>query len=352
MHVTRESFGRLPDGQQVELFTLTNTHGVQVKVITYGGIVMALEVPDRTGTLADVVLGYYNLEQYLEDSPYFGALVGRYGNRIAGGGFTLDGVTYTLATNDGPNHLHGGIRGFDKVVWRGEPVRDQHAVGVQLRYLSQDGEEGYPGRLDAVVTYRLTETNELRIDYEATTDRPTIVNLTHHSYFNLAGQGSGDILGHLLQINADRFTPVDAELIPTGELRSVEGTPFDFRRPTAIGAHINLADEQLRNGRGYDHNFVLNSGGDSLALAATVYETTTGRVMEVFTTEPGIQFYSGNFLDGHHVGKEGKAYHYRTGFCLEAQHFPDSPNKPGFPSVVLRPGQVYRQTTIYRFSTR
>lgn len=352
MHVTRESFGRLPDGQQVELFTLTNAHGVQVKVITYGGIVMALEVPDRTGTLADVVLGYDNLEQYLEDSPYFGAIVGRYGNRIAGGGFTLDGVTFTLATNDGRNHLHGGIRGFDKVVWRGEPVRDQHAVGVQLRYLSQDGEEGYPGRLDAVVTYRLTDADELRIDYEATTDRPTIVNLTHHSYFNLAGQGSGDILGHLLQINADRFTPVDAELIPTGELRSVEGTPFDFRRPTAVGAHINLADEQLRNGRGYDHNFVLNSGGDSLALAATVYEPTTGRVMEVFTTEPGIQFYSGNFLDGHHVGKKGNAYHYRTGFCLEAQHFPDSPNKPGFPSVVLRPGQVYRQTTIYRFSTR
>ncbi len=352
MQVTREPFGRLPDGQQVELFTLTNAHGVQAKIITYGGIVTALQVPDCTGTPAVVVLGYDNLEQYLEDSPYFGAIVGRYGNRIAGGRFTLDGVTYTLATNDGRNHLHGGIKGFDKVLWKGELLREEHAVGVRLRYLSPDGEEGYPGRLDAVVTYRLTDANELRIDYEATTDKPTIVNLTHHSYFNLAGQGSGDILGHLLQINADRFTPVDAELIPTGELRSVEGTPFDFRRLTAIGARISLPDEQLRNGRGYDHNFVLNSGGGSLALAATVYEPTTGRIMEVITTEPGIQFYSGNFLDGHHVGKGGKAYHHRTGFCLEAQHFPDSPNKPGFPSVVLRPGQVYRQTTIYRFSTR
>jgi len=352
MHITRELFGRMPDGQQVELFTLANAHGLRAKIITYGAIVVSLEVPDRTGALADVVLGYDNLQQYLKDSPYFGAIVGRYGNRIARGRFTLDGAEYRLATNDGRNHLHGGIRGFDKVLWKGEPFKEKQAVGVRLTYLSPDGEEGYPGNLNAIVTYRLTNENELRIDYEATTDKPTIVNLTHHSYFNLAGQGSGDILSHLLQINADRFTPVDSELIPTGELRSVDGTPLDFRRPTAIGARIGADDQQLRNGRGYDHNFVLNSGGTSLALAATVYQPTSGRVMEVLTTEPGLQFYSGNFLDGHHVGKGGRAYHYRTGFCLEAQHFPDSPNKPHFPSVVLRPGQTYRQTTIYRFSVR
>ncbi|MDZ7338104.1 MAG: galactose mutarotase [candidate division KSB1 bacterium] len=352
MSISRQHFGTTPDGQEVELFTLTNSRGLKAGVITYGGIVVSLEVPDRNGTLADVVLGYDNLDDYLKDSPYFGSLIGRYGNRIGRARFVLDGTEYTLAANDGPNHLHGGLRGFDKVVWKGEPVREKNAVGVRLWYLSPDGEEGYPGNLSAQVTYRLTEENELRIDYEATTDKPTVVNLTHHSYFNLAGQGNGDILGHVLQINADRFTPADAELIPTGELRDVEGTPLDFRRPVAIGARINADDEQLRCGRGYDHNFVLNSGGGSLALAATVYEPNSGRLMEVFTTEPGLQFYSGNFLDGHHVGKGRKVYGHRTGFCLEAQHFPDSPNKPQFPSVVLRPGETYRQTTIYRFSVR
>ncbi len=352
MAVSREHFGTMPDGQQVELFTLTNSHGVRAGIITYGGTVAFLQVPDRHGNLADVVLGYDNLGDYLKDSPYFGALIGRYGNRIGHARFVLDGVEYTLAANDGQNHLHGGLKGFDKVIWKAEPVREAKAVGVRLTYFSPEGEEGYPGNLTTTVVYRLTEDDELRIDYEATTDKPTVVNLTHHSYFNLAGQGSGDILGHLLQIQAERFTPVDPELIPTGELRRVEGTPFDFRRPTEIGARINVDDDQLRCGRGYDHNFVLNSGGGKLALAATVYEPTTGRVMEVLTTEPGLQFYSGNFLDGHHVGKGGKVYGHRSGFCLEAQHFPDSPNKPQFPSVVLRPGQTYRQTTIYRFSVR
>jgi aldose 1-epimerase len=352
MRVSREVFGKMPDGRVVEAFDLRNEHGMKARIITYGGIVVSLEVPDRQGNFADVVLGYNSLEQYLKDSPYFGAIVGRYGNRIANARFVLDGVEYRLAANDGPNHLHGGLKGFDKVVWQGEPIREKDAVGVRLTYLSPDGEEGYPGNLHATVTYRLTNRNELRIDYEATTDKPTIVNLTHHSYFNLAGEGRGDILGHLLQIYADRFTPVDAGLIPTGELRSVEGTPFDFRQPTAIGQRIDWDDEQLRNGRGYDHNFVLNSGGGTLALAATVFEPTTGRAMEVLTTEPGLQFYSGNFLDGHHVGKSGEPYGHRSGFCLEAQHFPDSPNKPHFPSVVLRPGEVYRQTTIYRFSVR
>ncbi|MCR4439113.1 MAG: aldose epimerase family protein [bacterium] len=352
MQVSHEVFGKMPDGRVVEAFDLRNAHGMKARIITYGGIVVSLEVPDRQGKFADVVLGYSSLQPYLEDSPYFGAIVGRYGNRIANGRFVLDGVEYRLATNDGPNHLHGGVRGFDKVVWQGEPVREKDAVGVRLTYLSPDGEEGYPGNLRAVVTYRLTNQNELHIDYEATSDKPTIVNLTHHSYFNLAGEGSGDILGHVLQILADRFTPVDAGLIPTGELRSVEATPFDFRQPTPVGQRIDWDDEQLRNGRGYDHNFVLNSGGGMLALAATVYEPTSGRVMEVLTTEPGLQFYSGNFLDGHHVGKSGKAYGHRSGFCLEAQHFPDSPNTPHFPSVVLRPGETYRQGTVYRFSAR
>ncbi|MDZ7374308.1 MAG: galactose mutarotase [candidate division KSB1 bacterium] len=352
MQVTRGIFGKMPDGRAVEFFDLVNPNGLKARIITYGAIVVSLEVPDREGKLGDIVLGYDKLEKYLADSPYFGAIVGRYGNRIAKGRFVLDGVEYQLATNDGPNHLHGGLKGFDKVVWEGSPLQEEDAVGVQLTYLSPDGEEGYPGNLRATVVYRLTSQNELRIDYEATTDKPTIVNLTHHSYFNLAGQGSGDILGHVLQINADCFTPVDPGLIPTGELRSVEGTPFDFRQPIAIGERIDWDDEQLRFGRGYDHNFVLNSSGGTLALAATVYEPTSGRVMEVWTTEPGLQFYSGNFLDGHHVGKGGKVYGHRSGFCLETQHFPDSPNKPHFPSVVLRPGEKYHQTTIYRFSVR
>jgi aldose 1-epimerase len=299
-----------------------------------------------------VVLGYPTLDGYLKPHPYFGAIVGRVGNRIAKGKFTLEGVTYKLATNDGENHLHGGIKGFDKVVWNAEPVREDSAVGVKFSYLSKDGEEGYPGNLSCAVTYWLTNNNELKIEYQATTDKATPVNLTHHSYFNLAGQGQGDILNHQLEILADRFTPVDKGLIPTGELRSVEGTPMDFRQPHTIGERINSDDEQLKFGLGYDHNWVLNKTSDSLALAARVYEPATGRVMEVRTTEPGLQFYCGNFLDGTLTGKEGRVYKHRYGFCLETQHFPDSPNQPKFPSTILRPGETYNTETVYRFSTK
>ncbi|HUW19301.1 MAG TPA: aldose epimerase family protein [Sedimentisphaerales bacterium] len=352
MDIKKEIFGKMPDGREVELYTLTNANGLKARIMTYGGIVVSLEVPDRNGKLGDIVLGFDTLEDYLKGHPYFGSIVGRYGNRIGKGRFTLDGVEYKLATNNGENHLHGGIKGFDKVVWDAEPVRQNDAVGVKLTYLSKDGEEGYPGNLSCTVIYTLTNNDELKIDYAATTDKATPVNLTHHSYFNLAGQGTGDILGHELMLNAERFTPVDKGLIPTGELRSVKGTPMDFTEPMAIGARINQDDEQLKFGLGYDHNFVLNSGGGALALAAKVYEPTTGRVMEIYTTEPGIQFYSGNFLDGTNIGKGGKVYKYRYGFCLETQHFPDSPNKPNFPPVILKPGQKYTHVTIHKFYTR
>jgi len=348
--VEKQPFGKTADGTPVDLYTLTNSKGVRVAITNYGGIVVSLFTPDRNGNLGDIVLGFERLEDYLKGHPYFGAIIGRYGNRIAKGRFTLDGVEYKLAQNNGENHLHGGLVGFDKKVWKARDFVDAEGQHLELRYTSPDGEEGYPGNLDVTVTYSLNEQNQLRIDYVATTDKPTVVNLTNHSYFNLAGEG--DILGHLLRLNADYFTPVDAGLIPTGELRPVKGTPFDFTEPTPIGARIEQDDEQLRYGRGYDHNFVLRGGGGSLAEAAEVYEPKTGRVLRVLTTEPGVQFYTGNFLDGTLRGKYGRVYHRRTGFCLETQHFPDSPNKPHFPSTVLRPGQTYRSTTIYEFSAR
>ena len=355
-----QPFGMTHRGEAVSLYTLKNAHGMEGKVLDYGGIIVSLRVPDRNGRLDDVVLGFDSLGDYERGSPYFGAIIGRYGNRIARGRFTLDGRTYTLATNNGPNHLHGGVRGFDKVIWSVTPFQRSDSVGLVMNYTSPDGEEGYPGTLRATVTYTLTDKNEFIFDYQATTDRPTPVNLTQHSYFNLAGDGKGDILGHVVTLNADRFTPVDSTLIPTGEVKSVAGTPFDFRTSTAIGARIDRNDEQLRYGRGYDHNFVLNKGGrggkggieGDVTLAAHVYEPTTGRVMEISTTEPGLQFYSGNFLDSTLRGKQGVVYGRRSGFAMETQHFPDSPNKPAFPSTILRPGEEYRSRTIYRFGVQ
>jgi len=351
--VARRPFGKTREGVPVDLYTLTNSNGMAATITNYGGIVVSLLVPDRQGRPADVVLGFQSLDGYLAGHPYFGAIVGRYANRIAGGRFTLDGKQYVLARNNQQNHLHGGLKGFDKAVWKAKGLLDDHGPGLVLEYLSPDGEEGYPGNLSVTVTYVLTEEGELRIDYRATTDKPTPVNLTNHSYFNLRGQGEGDIVEHVIMINADRFTPVDASLIPVGQLQSVEGTPLDFRTPTPIGARIDADHQQLRFGRGYDHNFVLNKQrARDLSLAARVYEPQSGRVMEVWTTEPGVQFYTGNFLDGTLVGKGNKAYGRRYGFCLETQHFPDSPNKPQFPSTILRPGQQYRSTTVYRFSVQ
>jgi len=352
MSIQEQSFGQTPDGHKVKLYTLTNSNGLKARIMTYGATVVSLEVPDRNGKLGDITLGYDDLDGYVKNNPYFGAIVGRYGNRIAKGRFTLDGTTYQLATNNGENHLHGGIKGFDKVVWDAEPVKQKDAVGVKLTYLSKDGEEGYPGNLKCSVTYTLTNDDELKLNYEAETDKATVINLTHHSYFNLAGQGKGDILGHELMINADKFTPIDNGLIPTGQLQTVKGTPMDFTKPCAIGAHINDDFEQLKFGLGYDHNWVLNKKGQELTLAARVYEPNSGRVLEIYTTEPGIQFYSGNFLDGTITGKQGKVYEHRYGFCLETQHYPDSPNKPNFPSTILRPGQIYQTTTIHKFSAK
>jgi aldose 1-epimerase len=348
----KQAFGKTSSGQTVELFTLSNSKGVETTITNYGGIVVSLKVPDRTGKPADVVLGFDSLDGYLKAHPYFGALIGRYGNRIGKGKFSLKGSQYMLARNDGENHLHGGIKGFDKVVWKAQEVNTPAGPGLELSYLSKDGEEGYPGNLSTKVTYTLTENNELKIDYTASTDKDTVVNLTNHCYFNLAGQGDGDILAHELMIDADRFTPVDSGLIPTGELRSVAGTPFDFRQPHPIGERINANDEQLKLGKGYDHNFALNGSAGTLRLVAKVIEPKSGRILEVLTTEPGLQFYSGNFLDSTLRGKGSKVYNRRYGFCLETQHFPDSPNKPNFPSTMLKPGQRYATTTVYRFSTR
>lgn len=347
MDIRKKPFGTTPDGQKVDSYTLTNTNGLQLKVTTYGGIVTELLVPDRKGRLADIVLGYDNLDDYIKANPYFGAIIGRYGNRIAKGKFTLDDVQYTLATNNGPNHLHGGIKGFDKVVWKAEPAKTDEGPAIKLSYVSKDAEEGYPANLACTVIYTLTNDNEWKIHYEAITDKPTIINLTNHSYFNLAGHDSGDILGHELIINADNFTPVDEGLIPTGQIQPVKDTPMDFTKIMTIGSRI----AQVKGG--YDHNYVLNkpAGPGELTWALTVNEPKTGRQMEIFTTEPGVQFYTGNFLDGSNKGK-GAVYNKHAGFCLETQHYPDSPNKPNFPSVVLRPGQKYTHLTVHKFSIK
>jgi aldose 1-epimerase len=348
--IKKEPFGKTKDGQAVDLYTFSNAQGMEVRAMTYGGIILSVKVPDRNGKLDDVTLGFDSLEPYLAGHPYFGAIIGRYGNRIGKARFKLDGKEYKLAANNGPNSLHGGVKGFDKVVWSAEPFDKPEGVGVVFTYTSPDGEEGFPGTLQTKVTYTLNDKNELIFDYYATTDKPTPVNLTNHTYFNLAGPGTRDILDHVMMIHADNTTPVDSTLIPTGEIKSVEGTPFDFRKPTPIGARIDADDQQIKYGPGYDHNFVLNRPGPGLSLAARVSEPSTGRVMEVRTTEPGIQFYSGNFLDGTLTGKGGHVYKRRFGFCLETQHFPDSPNKPLFPSTILRPGETYTSQTVYAFS--
>ncbi len=349
--IEKHPFGKLADSTVVDLYTLTNKNGLQAQITNYGGVLVALRTSDRRGQLGDIVLGYDGPTDYVQDSSFIGALIGRYANRIARGKFSVAGVEYQLAQNNGVNHLHGGPRGFYKVVWQARELHRADGVALQLSYFSKDGEEGYPGNLSVTVTYILSDANELRIEYAATTDKETIVNLTSHSYFNLRGAGAGSILQHVLRINAGRFTPVDETQIPTGELKKVKGTPFDFTRPTAIGSRIVRVDEQLRLGKGYDHNFVLNKRGKELSLAAEVYEPVSGRAMQMWTTEPGLQFYSGNFLDNVR-GKAGKVYHQRDGFCLEAQHFPDSPNRPSFPSPVLKPNERYTQTTVYKFMVR
>ena len=348
---TKSSFGKTAEGEAVELYVLTNKNGMEVAITTYGGAVVSIKVPDRNGKLGDVVLGYDSIDGYINDKANLGVLVGRYANRIGHAQFSLDGKTYTLAKNNGENSLHGGVKGCGKVLWKAQEMPGKDGQALELTYLSKDGEEGFSGNLKATVVYTLTDGNELRIEYSATTDKTTVVNLTNHSYFNLAGPGSGDILGSQLMIEADQFTPVDSGLIPTGELRDVTGTPFDFRKATAIGARIGQDEEQIKLGGGYDHNFVLRrKAGDPISLAARAVEPTTGRVLEVWTTEPGIQLYTGNFLNGVR-GKGGVSYTKRSAFCLETQHFPDSPNQPKFPSVVLKPGGRYQTTTVYEFST-
>ncbi len=349
--VTRAPFGTLPDGRPVELFTLTNAHGVEVRAMNYGGIITVLRTPDRAGHLDDIVFGFDDLAGYLKSSPYFGAVVGRYANRIAKGKFTLEGQSYTLAVNNGANSLHGGLKGFDKVLWAAEPFQGDSGAGVRLRYSSPSGEEGYPGKVDVGVTYTLTPRDELVVDYEATADKATPFNVSQHTYWNLRGNGRGTILDHVLTLDASAYTPVDTTLIPTGELASVAGTPFDFRTPTAIGARIDQSgNQQLRFGGGYDHNWVLDRNGRAgLVHAARVLEPTSGRTLDVSTTEPGIQFYSGNFLDATVSGKGGNAYPRRSALALETQHFPDSPNHPNFPSTILRPGQTYRSRTVFAF---
>ena len=349
--ISRAAFGTSQDGQPVETFTLRNANGIEMRVISLGGIITHLKAPDRSGAMADIVLGFDSLDGYLKDHPFFGAIIGRYGNRIGKARFVIDGTSYSLAANNGPNHLHGGVKGFDKVVWQADPQNTTEGQRVVFTRTSPDGEEGYPGNLTVKVIYTLTDRNELAIDYEATTDKPTHVNLTHHSYFNLAGHNAGDILGHELMIDADRYTAVDDTLIPTGELAPVAGTPFDFKQSIPIGARINQSgNQQLAVGKGYDHNWVTNGAG--FRRVARAYYPKIGRTMEVATTEPGLQFYSGNFLDGTITGKDGAVYAHRTGFCLETQHFPDSPNKPSFPTTLLKPGETYGTRTVYTFGVQ
>jgi len=355
--ISKAAFGKTPDGTPVEIYTLRNSKGAEACIMTYGGIVQKLTMPDKNGNYADVVLGFDTLDgytnpKYVGSCPYFGALIGRYGNRIGGAKFTLEGKTYTLAGNNNGNSLHGGIKGFDKVVWKATPLVTANGAALELNYLSKDGEEGFPGNLNVTAVYTLTDDNALKLTFSATTDKPTVVNLTHHSYFNLAGQGNGDILGHLVYMNSDQTTPVDSGLIPTGAFADVTGTPFDFRKPTAIGARINDPDTVLQYGPGYDHNWVINKPFGEFGLMARVVEPNSGRVMEVWSDEPGLQFYAGNFLDGTLTGKDGKVYQRRYAFCMEPQHYPDSPNKPNWPSVELKPGQTYHNIIEYKFSAQ
>ncbi|HAM45042.1 MAG TPA: galactose-1-epimerase [Propionibacteriaceae bacterium] len=352
--IEKKRYGITAEGISVDEYTLTNNDGLIATIISYGGIITSLRIPDRDGILANVVLGFDNLRDYETKSPYFGCIVGRYANRIAKGRFSLDGEEYVLPVNNGPNTLHGGSKGFDKRVWKTRQITKSDGIGLELTYHSADGEEGFPGNLDAKVVYTLSDDNVLRIRYRATTDKPTVVNMTNHSYFNLAGEGAGSIDNHILTIDADQYTPDDADLIPTGEIADVEGTPFDFRTPRAIGAELRSNHPQMVIGRGYDHCWVLNRPAPTdraLIMAALVHEPRSGRMMEVWTTEPGIQFYSGNFLDGTICGASGRAYRQGDALALETQHYPDSPNRPQFPSPVLRPGEVYDSTTEYRFST-
>ena len=350
--VTQKPYGSLPDGAEASLFTLTNASGMKMEVTNYGGIITSLWVPDRDGKLEDVVLGHDSLGGYVASNPYFGAIIGRYGNRIGGGTFSIEGEEYTLPTNDGPNHLHGGEKGYDKVLWAAASFQTDSTVGVVFTRTSPDGEQGYPGNLEAKVSYTLTNDNRLVFDYEASTDKPTVVNLTNHSYFNLSGNPEQTILDHQLELAADRFLPVDKGLIPTGELRPVAGTPFDFQQPTTIGARIQQENEQLTFGLGYDHCWVFADDSEALTYGGSLYEPSSGRLMKFYTTEPAIQFYSGNFLDGTLEGKGGTAYAQRTGLCLETQHYPDSPNKPEFPSTQLNPGETYRSQSVYEFGVK
>jgi aldose 1-epimerase len=350
MKIEKKTFGLIEEGISAELYTLTNSNGASMSVTNYGGIITELKMPDKNGKISDIVLGYDKVEDYIRETPYFGATIGRYGNRIANGKFSLGQEEYTLAKNNDPNHLHGGVNGFDKVVWDLEPFQKENELGVIMKYLSKDGEEGYPGNLDVTVTYTLNNANELIVDYLATTDRPTICNLTNHTYFNLKDAGASSILDHELQIIADRYTPIDPTSIPLGEIAPVKDTPFDFTTGKKIGRDIYEENEQLKNGIGYDHNFVLNGKKGAMRLAAKVYEETSGRVLEIFTEEPGIQFYCGNFLDGSLTGKNGTIYNQRNGFCLETQHYPDSPNQPNWPSTILNPGETYKTSTVHKFS--
>lgn len=345
--INQAPFGKTPEGQPVEIYTLRNAGGFEARITNHGGILVSLKTPDRTGKFDDVLLGYDNLESYVTDKVHFGGIIGRYGNRIAKGKFSLNGKTYSLATNAGENHLHGGHKGFDKVVWTPKTIDTPNGPALQLSYLSKDGEEGFPGNLSVTGVYTITADNAVRLDLTASTDQDTICNLTLHPYFNF--RGSSDVLDYIVQINADKYTPINAQIIPTGEIQSVAGTPFDFRTPTAIGARIGGDHEQLRLAKGYDQNFVFNKPPGELALTARVVDKISGRCMEVFTDQPGMQFYTANYLDGI-TGKGGRAYHPREGFCMEPQHFPDSPNHPNFPSVVLKPGQVYKNTIMYKFS--